>query len=519
MNIDSERKSFFDPSTIGALVVVLIFWVGWSFFMEKKYSATSLPSPAISENQKPSMVLQTQTVSVSKGDEKEQILAFEFPNFSFQVSSVGFGFRDILIKSYLDREGHQIRVGDGSTGKTSILGSDDNLNFSVKKLSNTELEGEVEFGEYKILKHARISPDLFSVDITTKVYGPISKFSGLRVDFVDNFVNPIKSGLLAPKNRDDAGIFVLHNDQKVRKPLSEELYSEKYDAVDVFSFNGHYFSQALIDQSDIKPVVSVNKEKGGTSMFAHADYIMNNVNLDAIEFKNTMFFGPKEYDLLGKIDSRAQYIVDYGMFAWLAKPLLWLLKAFFSFFGNYGFAIVMLTLLVRTLVLPFNVYSTKSAKAMQAIQPELKEIREKYKDNAQVMNEKVLAVMKQNKVNPVGSCLPMLLQLPVFFALYQVLGQSIELYKAPFGLWIYDLSLPDPFFVLPVLMGAVMFVQQKITPTAMEPAQAKIMLALPVIFSFFMLSLPSGLTLYMFISGLFGVVQQLILMRDSAQST
>lgn len=517
MNINSERKSFFDPATVGALVVVLSFWVGWSFFMEKKYSAEKSVNPVLSEAKLGKEASFGAPIKAASDNIKEEIVECDFPNLSFQISSLGFGFKNVVVKNYLDRDGNYVKIGEGSTGRTSVLGSETDVGFALRKVSDTEFVGEAVVGDFKIVKEARISPALFSVYTTTKVYGPISRFPGLRVNFVDHFVNPIKRGPLVPSNRDGAGIFVLHADQKIRKPLTEAQYSERFDSVDVFSFNGHYFSQALVDRSDVKPAVFVGKDGGGSSIGAHADYVLSNANLDQIEFKNVIFFGPKDYELLGQIDNRAQYIVDYGMFAWLAKPLLWLLKAFFSFSGNYGAAIVLLTLLVRSLVLPFNIYSTKSAKVMQAIQPELKEIREKFKDNAQLMNEKVLAVMKQNKVNPVGSCLPMLLQLPVFFALYQVLGQSIELYKAPFCLWIYDLSLPDPFFVLPVLMGTVMFVQQKITPTAMEPAQAKIMLVLPVIFSFFMLSLPSGLTLYMFVSGLFGVIQQVLLMRDSVK--
>jgi YidC/Oxa1 family membrane protein insertase len=127
--------------------------------------------------------------------------------------------------------------------------------------------------------------------------------------------------------------------------------------------------------------------------------------------------------------------------------------------------------------------------------------------------------MKAHKANPLGGCLPMLLQLPVFFALFQVLAQSIELYKSPFMLWITDLSVKDPFYVLPVLMGITMFVQQRITPSTMDPQQAKIMMWMPVIFSFFMISLPSGLTLYIFVSTLFGIIQQFVFMKDRTPAT
>jgi YidC/Oxa1 family membrane protein insertase len=159
-------------------------------------------------------------------------------------------------------------------------------------------------------------------------------------------------------------------------------------------------------------------------------------------------------------------------------------------------------------------------KAMQRVQPEMNRIKEKYKDKSAdqklIMNQEIMQLMKQNNASPLGGCLPTLLQLPVFFALYQVLGQSIELYRAPFIFWIHDLSVRDPFFVLPVLMGATMFAQQRLTPTAMDPQQAKILMWMPVIFSLFMISLPSGLTLYIFVSTLFAIIQQYFFMRDKS---
>jgi len=170
--------------------------------------------------------------------------------------------------------------------------------------------------------------------------------------------------------------------------------------------------------------------------------------------------------------------------------------------------------------MPFNAYSFKSMKAMQRIQPEMNRIKERYKDKPAdqklQMNQEIMALMKANKASPLGGCLPTLLQLPPFFALYQVLGQSIELYRQPFIFWIHDLSAADPFYVLPVMMGATMFVQQRITPTPMDPQQAKVMMFMPLIFATFMLQLPSGLTLYIFVSTLFGIIQQYIFLRDKS---
>ena len=192
-----------------------------------------------------------------------------------------------------------------------------------------------------------------------------------------------------------------------------------------------------------------------------------------------------------------------------------MLRAFYGMVGNWGVAIICLTLVVRILVLPANIYSYKSMRAMQVIQPQIKALREKFKDDQVKQQQEMMALMKAHKVNPVGSCLPVLLQFPIFIALYQVLGNSIELYQAPFGLWIHDLSLKDPFYILPVLMGLTMFVQQKITPNTMDPAQAKVMLMMPLLFTFFMVSLPSGLTLYMLVGAIFSVAQQMYFMKQT----
>jgi YidC/Oxa1 family membrane protein insertase len=197
--------------------------------------------------------------------------------------------------------------------------------------------------------------------------------------------------------------------------------------------------------------------------------------------------------------------------------LLRLLKFLNQFTHNWGVAIILLTLVVRLLVLPFNLMSYRSMKKMQMIQPKLKLLRERYKDDPAALNRETMNLMKAEKVNPLGGCLPMFLQMPVFFALYQVLGQSVELYKAPFIFWIQDLSQKDPYYVLPVLLGITLFIQHKITPTTMDPQQAKIMMWMPLIFSLFTLGLPAGLTLYIFISTLFGVIQQQIFMKDKKQ--
>ena len=191
------------------------------------------------------------------------------------------------------------------------------------------------------------------------------------------------------------------------------------------------------------------------------------------------------------------------------------MRLLFDLFGNWGFAIVGLTILVRLVTYPFTYMSYRSMRSMQKIQPEMTRVREKYKDNPTVMNQEVMRLWKENKVNPMGGCLPVFLQLPVFWALYTVLQNSDRaLSCAVRSVDLHDLSVKDPYYVTPVFMGITMFIQQRMTPNTMDPAQAKMMMIMPIFFSFLMMNLPSGLTLYIFVSTLFGIVQQYFNMRD-----
>ena len=189
-------------------------------------------------------------------------------------------------------------------------------------------------------------------------------------------------------------------------------------------------------------------------------------------------------------------------------PLFWVLKFFYKFLGNYGWAIILITIVVRIPFIPILNKSQQSMKKMQKIQPMMADIKEKHKKDPQKMQKEMMALYKKHKVNPVGGCLPMLLQIPVFIALYNVLNKAIELRGAPFALWITDLAAKDPYYVLPIIMGVTMVIQQKMTPTTMEPSQAKIMMFMPIIFTFMFLSFPSGLVLYWLVNNVLGIVQQ-----------
>jgi YidC/Oxa1 family membrane protein insertase len=231
-------------------------------------------------------------------------------------------------------------------------------------------------------------------------------------------------------------------------------------------------------------------------------------------------FVKKEYNDLTALGHNLNKSVDFGIWGFFAVWILKGLQFFYKFIPNYGYSIILLTLLIRLITFPLQYKSFVSMKKLQIIQPELTKIREKHKEDPQRLQKESMELFKRSGANPVGGCLPLLLQMPVFFAFYKVLYQAVELVDAPFILWITDLSNKDQYFVLPVLMTGAMFLQQKLTPnTISDPVQKKVMMFMPLIFGFIMKDLPSGLSLYIFVSTLFGILSQMIVFNAKSKKT
>jgi YidC/Oxa1 family membrane protein insertase len=234
-------------------------------------------------------------------------------------------------------------------------------------------------------------------------------------------------------------------------------------------------------------------------------------------FPSSVYIGPKDLNYLEKGRGELGRVVSFGFFDPVAKPMLLILNLFYAFIPNYGLAIIFLSVGIKLIFWPLTHKSQKSMKEMQKIQPKIAELKEKYKNNKEELNRKTMEFYRANKVNPLGGCLPILIQIPVFFALYRVLLNSIELRHASFiSFWINDLAAKDPTYVSPLLMVASMFLQQKMTPTVGDPAQAKIMLVMPIMFTFMFLSFPSGLVIYWLVSNVLSIVQQYYINKQSS---
>ncbi|ACL74385.1 protein translocase subunit YidC [Thioalkalivibrio sulfidiphilus HL-EbGr7] len=231
-------------------------------------------------------------------------------------------------------------------------------------------------------------------------------------------------------------------------------------------------------------------------------------------FTSRFWVGPKEQAALKAIQPGLELTVDYGMLSFLAKPLFWVLDWIHNVVGNWGWAIIILTILIKLVFYKLSETSYRSMAKMRAVQPKMMQLKDRYGDDKQRMNQALMELYKKEKINPLGGCLPILVQIPVFIALYWVLLESVEMRQAPWILWIQDLSVRDPYFILPILMGVTMIAQYKLNPAPMDPIQQKLMMALPFVFTVFFAFFPAGLVLYWFVNNLLSIAQQWYITRN-----
>lgn len=272
-----------------------------------------------------------------------------------------------------------------------------------------------------------------------------------------------------------------------------------------------YFAVFLVDPKESLLAESTLKDEHiETTLF------FPSINIEKgkeIVYELKFYAGPKDPEILNSLGYHLNAAVDYGFFHFIARPLLVILNFFYKYSKNYGISIILLTILIKLAFFPLSHKSYKSMKALQKLQPKMEEIRKKYANDKEALNREMMLLYKRHGVNPLSGCLPMLVQIPFFIALYQALMNAIELRQAPFMFWLNDLSAKDPYYVTPILMGATMLIQQILTPSSGDPTQKKMMYLLPVVFTFMFLNFPSGLVLYWLVNNVFSIFQQLYTMK------
>ncbi len=281
----------------------------------------------------------------------------------------------------------------------------------------------------------------------------------------------------------------------------------------------HYFAAAWIPGAEQTNHYYSKSFANGRSAIGVVTPALTILPGDTGALSLSLYVGPKIQERMEALAPHLERTVDYGWLWLIAEPLFWLLSWIHSYIGNWGWAIVILTILIKLAFFQLSATSYKSMARMRKLQPRITALRERYAADKQRMNQAMMELYREEKINPLGGCLPIVVQIPVFIALYWVLLESVELRQASFIGWLDDLSVHDPYFVLPILMGATMLIQQKLNPTPPDPMQAKIMMALPFVFTFFFLFFPSGLVLYWFVNNVLSIVQQWVITKKIVGDT
>ncbi len=281
----------------------------------------------------------------------------------------------------------------------------------------------------------------------------------------------------------------------------------------------HYFVTAWVPTADSTNNISTRKDAAGNYIIGYTGPTVQVAAGEHARMDATLYAGPKNQTTLKKLSPGLELTVDYGFLWFLAQPIFWLLTVIHSMLGNWGWSIIVLTLLIKLVFFPLSAASYRSMARMRAVAPKIQALKEQAGDDRQKLSQGMMELYKKEKINPLGGCLPILVQMPVFLSLYWVLLESVEMRQAPWMFWITDLSIKDPLFILPIIMGASMFVQQLLNPAPPDPMQAKIMKLLPIIFTFFFLWFPAGLVLYWVVNNLLSIAQQWYITRQIEKAT
>lgn len=546
-----------DKKTLLAFALSFLILFGWSFFFGSKQDQKP-------PQEKPPVVTSTEKAappSLSPGLAKamegqgtapipEREVRVETPLYVAVFSNMGPTIRSFKLKKYretVDKESPPVELvnlkkGMGDYLRFSFVNGVEKIDLPVAYESDRSNVQVVPGSAPALLRFRtltsdkllitqvyRFYPDQYRIDLQVQVEN-LSQASIER-----SFKTTLN--VLPPEGKNSyysyIGLMALSDGKlkklKIKKKSEKELLAGK---IGWFAYENGYFMSAVVPETPASASFTGDMLPSGALSGTFQIPPVKVAPSEKVTSSYLLFLGPHELEVLKHFGNDLDKAVNFGWTDIIARPLLYLLRFCNKYVHNYGIAIILLTILIKILFWPLTHKSYKSMKEMQKLQPRLAKLREKYKGNKEQMNKEMMALYKTYKVNPMGGCLPMIIQIPVFFALYRILGDSIELRHAPFMLWINDLSAPDRLFqfaykipfmsppygipVLTLLMGASMFIQQKMTPTPGDPSQAKIMMFLPIVFTVMFINFPSGLVLYWLVNNILSIGQQYRIHRGSA---
>lgn len=520
-----------EKRTLIAVVLSIAVFYLFSFFSgpQQKTAPSAVPAPVKTENVGAAPAVTVQPASALPSPAAKSVsdadVSVETDRYTAVFSAVGASLKSLTLKGFRENNKPQAPlvklVADADPALPSFSTRGVGFALSAQAVYSSNLSSlTVSAGEKKQLVFTYVDAQGFVVRKTYSFEG-----SGygivLETQLINNSAAPIAGSfqhlITSPfeHNQTDkryetygSSLYAdgsLHTDA----PKNVASATKKYDkGIAWAAINDKYFLSSLLSVNNSISSVELKKNAAG---FLESDITAPAFSVapgQSVSVAHKLFVGPKEIDILKAQGSSLEQSLDLGWFSALAKPMLYSLKFFYRYVGNYGIAIIIITVILKILFFPLTHKSYKSMKEMGKLQPKMAALKEKYKNDRDAMNRAVMELYRDHKVNPLGGCLPMLVQIPVFFALYKALMYSIELRHAPFFFWITDLSDKDPYYVTPVIMGVTMFIQQKMTPSNMDEMQQKIMLGLPVIFTFMFLSFPSGLVLYWLVNNILTIAQQ-----------
>jgi YidC/Oxa1 family membrane protein insertase len=541
-----------------AIVLSLIIFLAYQFFFAPtpppqqpaktaETPAATQDQPAKDSDQAKPYVADTESSEISPQPTTEvetpsiaKTITVQTPLYEAKISENGAVIYSFLLKQYQERVVKdsplkQILIDDPALG-VGHLGF---VGKSVEGLEKAVFSTDLAADQLNVTESSRNLTFLWrspSGVVIQKTYSfdAASYVVGLDVTVKNGSGRSIQDRLAIRLNGRTPGDKRMYSFQGPSALIDDELQQIKIkDLKDQDTFDGkikwtaiqsRYFMSGLIpDQiEEARLQLSLQSDKYVAAQYQQPQKAIPTGNQYTYNYR--FFIGPKKISYLKNVGNNLEKLVDFGWFDFIARPCLWLLNKFYSVIPNYGVAIIILTILVKVLLWPLGQKSYKSMSEMKKLQPLMKEIREKYKDDKQRMNQEVMSLYKTYKINPLGGCLPMVVQLPVFFALYRMLYQAIELRHAPFLLWINDLSAPDRLFnftfsipfmeppygipVLTVIMGASMLLQQKMSPPMGDATQAKMMMFMPIIFTVIFINFSSGLVLYWLVNNILSIAQQ-----------
>ncbi len=490
---------------IVAIVISIAILMGYQFFFEKVAGPPAKSTPAKEEARqeaKSAAVAPAPALPRTAAGGIEREISVEGDLFRTVLTTRGGTLRWVELKDYKDKTGKDIVLKGDELVPPLAIGLDDSFQLgqasfvtssSDVKLTPQSPKATITFeystGDLSVRRSYTFTRDHYVISVKDEVSGTGAYWITLGKDF----------GIVEKEDSVHHGAVILQDADRIEFEQNKVKEPREFrERIKWIAQEDKYFCSSIVPKGTVQEAKVWSKD--GTVLIA--------LEVPAGGNEYLVYAGPKEYDRLKSLGYGLEHIVDFGFFSILARPLFWVLKFFYGLVHNYGIAIIILTVLVRIPFIPLVNKGQKSMKKLQDIQPKMAEIREKYKKDPQKMQQELMGLYKKHKVNPMGGCLPMVLQIPVFFALYKVLLIAIELRGAPFALWIHDLSVKDPYYVLPIIMGVTMVIQQKMTPSTMDPRQQKLMMLMPIFFTFLFLSFPSGLVIYWLANNVLSIAQQ-----------